>query len=301
MNDFTIDTVTLWNMINNNRVTECELKRLRGLLTDKMDEQIKKRTYDSLLQDIDNDMTLWTHLGIGNKIIGANDIVRVAITDINGKTVRGYNLTRTGVIVALGKESSYVKMSVLKHFDSLHKKELEQRAKECQQQEVKQVETPKAEVEKPTETPTETPTRQTVKIEDINISKSKLNDVIGRIVSWEKICECNGWGKKNMSTTTRDKYISALEQYYFVQIHARKGYLLTRKSVEQMEQQKARKTSRNTRKVMATDIDGVYSIKFDSITQAEEYFNIRHSSNITRACQTHKVAYGHYWKYLDEE
>ena len=301
MNDFTIDTVTLWNMINNNRVTECELKRLRGLLTDKMDEQIKKRTYDSLLQDIDNDMTLWTHLGISNKIIGASDIVRVAITDINGKTVRGYNLTRTGVIVALGKESSYVKMSVLKHFDSLHKKELEQRAKECQQQEVKQVETPKAEVETPKETPTETPKRQVLKVEDIDVNKTKLNDVIGRIVSWDRICECNGWGKKNMSSTTRDKYISALEQYYFVQIHARKGYLLTRKSVEQIEQQKARKTSRNTRKVMATDIDGVYSIKFDSITQAEEYFNIRHSSNITRACQTHKVAYGHYWKYLDEE
>jgi hypothetical protein len=60
-----------------------------------MDEQIKKRTYDSLLQDIDNDLTLWTHLGISNKIIGASDIVRVAITDINGKTERGYNLTRT--------------------------------------------------------------------------------------------------------------------------------------------------------------------------------------------------------------
>jgi hypothetical protein len=187
-------------------------------------------------------------------------------------------------------------MSVLKHFDSLRKKSLEQRAKECQQQEVKQVEVPKEEVKQ-----VEKPTKQTVRIEDINISKSKLNDVIGRIVSWEKICECNGWGKKNMSTTTRDKYISALEQYYFVQIHARKGYLLTRKSVEQMEQQKARKTSRNTRKVMATDIDGVYSIKFDSITQAKEYFNVKDSSNISKACQTHKVAYGHYWKYLDEE
>lgn len=291
MNEFTIDTVTLCNMINNNRVTECELKRLRGLLTDKMDEQIKKRTYDSLLQDIENDLTLWTHLGISNKIIGASDIVRVAITDINGKTVRGYNLTRTGVIVALGKESSYVKMSVLKHFDSLHKKELEQRAKECQQQEVKQVETPKAEV------PKETPKRQVLKVEDIDVNKTKLNDVIGRIVSWEKICECNGWKK---ASTGREKYISALEKYYFVQIHTRKGYLLTRKTLEQIEQQKARKTTR-AKKVMATDIDGVYCIKFDSITQAKEYFNVKDSSNISKACVNGRIAYGHYWKYLDEE
>lgn len=284
MNDFTIDTVTLWNMINNNRVTECELKRLRGLLTDKMDEQIKKRTYDSLLQDIDNDMTLWTHLGIGNKIIGANDIVRVAITDINGKTVRGYNLTRTGVIVALGKESSYVKMSVLKHFDSLHKKELEQRAKECQQQEVKQV-------DKPKETPKETPKQ----VEEITFSKTKMNDLVGRLVSWNTICETNGWKATKVG---REKYINVLENCYFVQIYNRKGYLLTRKTKEQMEQ---RTTSRKTRKVMATDLNHTYTVRFDSIKQAKEYFNVKDTTNISLACRNGNVAYGHYWRYLDEE
>lgn len=286
MNDFTIDTVTLWNMINNNRVTECELKRLRGLLTDKMDEQIKKRTYDSLLQDIDNDMTLWTHLGVSNKIIGANDIVRVTITDINGKTVRGYNLTRTGVIVALGKESSYVKMSVLKHFDSLHKKELEQRAKECQQQEVKQV-------DKPKETPkAEVPTKQ---VEEITFSKTKMNDLVGRLVSWNTICETNGWKATKVG---REKYINVLENCYFVQIYNRKGYLLTRKTKEQMEQ---RTTSRKTRKVMATDLNHTYTVRFDSIKQAKEYFNVKDTTNISLACRNGNVAYGHYWRYLDEE
>lgn len=291
MNEFTIDTVTLCNMINNNRVTECELKRLRGLLTDKMDEQIKKRTYDSLLQDIDNDLTLWTHLGISNKIIGASDIVRVAITDINGKTVRGYNLTRTGVIVALGKESSYVKMSVLKHFDSLRKKSLEQRAKECQQQEVKQVEVPKEEV-KQVEKPKETPTKQ---VEEITFSKTKMNDLVGRLVSWNTICETNGWKATKVG---REKYINVLENCYFVQIYNRKGYLLTRKTKEQMEQ---RTTSRKTRKVMATDLNHTYTVRFDSIKQAKEYFNVKDTTNISLACRNGNVAYGHYWRYLDEE
>lgn len=297
-NEFTIDTLTLFNMINNNRVAECELKRLKGLLDDKAEEQIKRRSYESLLNDIESDLTLWERLGVNNKIIGINDIKQTWITDVNGRTVSGYNLTKTGVIVALGKESNYVKMTVLKHFESLRKKALEQRAKECQQQEVKALETPKEEVkEVPKEVVKEVPKQEKPRKEEeiVKPNVTLMNALVGKIISWETICELNGWRKNG----SREKYIETLEENYFVQVHHRKGYLLTRKTKEQIEQQKARKTSTKTRKVMATDVKRTYSIKFDSIKQAKEYFNFRDTSNISGACKHGNVAYNHYWKYLE--
>lgn len=289
-NDFTIDTVALWNMINNNRVAECELKRLKGLLDDIEDKQIKKRSYDSLLQDIKNDLTLWEKLGVNNKIINSKDIRQTWITNKNGKTVNGYHLTRNGVIVALGKESSYVKMSVLKHFDSLFKKDLEEQAKEVQQKEVEKAKEPKQEVLKET---TKEPKPQE---EVITVAKQRMNSIVGKVISWSVICELNDWTNSKVG---RAKYINALEQFYFVEIHKKRGYLLTRKTKEQLDQQETRKNSTKTKRVMATSSDNTYSIKFDSIAQAKDYFNLQNTGYISGACKSGKLAYGYYWKYLD--